>query len=176
MRFIAKIQSVSDLITNSSSELFVVTSQSMPAVALAELLQAIGSRDYFSGDWESWNSLSEEEKKMYDSSSGMGEEFSIMTFDQMYENAKKYIPDNKKHLFTKEIYSLHFSNSVEELETFLWIDIDHNRCATINWMINNLDIKECSCPCRVNPETKKIIELISWEEWEKLPENERNKL
>lgn len=42
MRFIAKIQSVSDLITNSSSELFVVTSQSMPAVALAELLQAIG--------------------------------------------------------------------------------------------------------------------------------------
>lgn len=72
MRFIAKIQSVSDLITNSSSELFVVTSQSMPAVALAELLQAIGSRDYFSGDWESWNSLSEEEKKMYDSSSGMG--------------------------------------------------------------------------------------------------------
>ncbi len=127
MRFIAKIQSVSDLITNSSSELFVVTSQSMPAVALAELLQAIGSRDYFSGDWESWNSLSEEEKKMYDSSSGMGREFSIMT---MYENAKKYIPDNKKHLFTKEIYSLHFSNSVEELETFLWID--HNRCATIN--------------------------------------------
>lgn len=102
MRFIAKIQSVSDLITNSSSELFVVTSQSMPAVALAELLQAIGSRDYFSGDWESWNSLSEEEKKMYDSSSGMGGEFSIMTFDQMYENAKKYIPDNKNTYLLKK--------------------------------------------------------------------------
>lgn len=40
MRFLAKIQSVSDLITNSSSELFVVTSQSMPAVDSFKLLAA----------------------------------------------------------------------------------------------------------------------------------------
>lgn len=40
-------------------------------------------------------------------------------------------------------------------------------------MIDNLDIKECSCPCKVDPETKKVIKLI---DWDKLPDNEKNKL
>lgn len=176
MRLVIRTQSVSDLITNSSSELFVVASQSMPATTLAELLKTIGDKNYFTGDWKEWDNLTEEEKEKYDSSSGMGGKLNIMTFDQMYEKARSYIPCNKRHLFTKEIYSLRFPDSIEELETFLWVDIDHRRCATISWMIDNLDIKECSCPCKVDPETKKVIKLIDWDEWDKLPDNEKNKL
>lgn len=71
MRLVIRTQSVSDLITNSSSELFVVASQSMPATTLAELLKTIG---YFTGDWKEWDNLTEEEKEKYDSSSGMGGE------------------------------------------------------------------------------------------------------
>lgn len=134
MRLVIRTQSVSDLITNSSSELFVVASQSMPATTLAELLKTIGDKNYFTGDWKEWDNLTEEEKEKYDSSSGMGGELNIMTFDQMYEEARSYIPCNKRHLFTKEIYSLRFPDSIEELETFLWVDIDHRRCTTISWI------------------------------------------
>lgn len=114
---------------------------------MQNFLKTIGDKNYFTGDWKEWDNLTEE--------------------------ARSYIPCNKRHLFTKEIYSLRFPDSIEELETFLWVDIDHRRCATISWMIDNLDIKECSCPCKVDPETKKVIKLI---DWDKLPDNEKNKL
>ena len=68
MRLVIRTQSVSDLITNSSSELFVVASQSMPATTLAELLKTIGDKNYFTGDWKEWDNLTEEEKEKYDSS------------------------------------------------------------------------------------------------------------
>lgn len=57
----------------------------MPATTLAELLKTIGDKNYFTGDWKEWDNLTEEEKEKYDSSSGMGGELNIMTFDQMYE-------------------------------------------------------------------------------------------
>ena len=51
------------------------------------------------------------------------------------------------------------SVSYTHLDVYKRQDIDHRRCATISWMIDNLDIKECSCPCKVDPETKKVIKL-----------------
>lgn len=81
---------------------------------------------------------------------------------------------NKREFFTKEIYSLMFKESIEELEKHLWIDIDDARRGTIQWIINNLNVIGCTGYCRIDPETKRIVELVGHSEWNKLPENERN--
>ena len=105
----------------------------------------------------------------------MGGELEIQTFDDLYTRYKfDEIPENKREFFTKEIYSLMFKESIEELEKRLWIDIDEARRGTIQWMIDNLNVIGCTGCCRIDPETKRVVELIGYSEWNKLPENERN--
>lgn len=104
---------------------------------------------------------------------GMSGELEIKTFDDYYnEDKNEYIPENKRDLFTKD--SLQFKESLEELEKFVWVDIDHSRRATINWLLNNLEVVTCDSYCRIDPETKRVIEVVSYSEWKELPENERN--
>lgn len=174
MRLGVKLQSVSDVITNSSSEIFTIKAE-VPVSELKQLIVEIADKNYFQGSWEAWEKLSDEEKEKYDSSSGMGGELEIGTFDDLYQRfLLDEVPENKRELFTKEMYSLLFKDSIEELEKILWIDIDHSRRATIKWIVDNLHIIGCDCYCRIDPETKKIIEVISYSEWLELPENERN--
>lgn len=105
----------------------------------------------------------------------MGGELEILTFDDLYTRYKfDEIPENKREFFTKEIYSLMFKESIEELEKRLWIDIDEARRGTIQWIINNLNVIGCTGYCRIDPETKRVVELVGYSEWDKLPENERN--
>lgn len=174
MRLGIKLQSVSDIITNSSSEVFVVKATT-PVNDLVNLIEQVANKNYFDGDWNEWEKLSDEERAKYDSSSGMGGDLEIMTFDDYYnQHVDEYIPENKRELFTKEVYSLQFKESLEELEKFVWVDIDHSRRATINWLLNNLEVVTCDSYCRIDPETKRVIEVVSYSEWKELPENERN--
>lgn len=174
MRLGIKLQSVSDIITNSSSEVFVVKATT-PVNDLVNLIEQVANKNYFDGDWDEWEKLSDEERAKYDSSSGMGGDLEVMTFDDYYnQHVDEYIPENKRELFTKEVYSLQFKESLEELEKFVWVDIDHSRRATINWLLNNLEVVTCDSYCRIDPETKRVIEVVSYSEWKELPENERN--
>lgn len=174
MRLGIKLQSVSDIITNSSSEVFVVKATT-PVNDLVNLIEQVANKNYFDGDWDEWEKLSDEERAKYDMSSGMGGELEIKTFNNYYNRyMDECIPKNKRELFTKEIYSLQFKESLEELEKLVWIDIDHSRRATISWLLDNLEVVNCDSYCRIDPETKRVIEVISYSEWSKLPENERN--
>lgn len=174
MRIGIDLQSVSAIITNSSSEVFTVKAE-MPISELKQLITEIADKNYFKGSWKEWEKLSDEEMNKYDSSSGMGGELEIQTFDDLYTRYKfDEIPENKREFFTKEIYSLMFKESIEELEKRLWIDIDEARRGTIQWIINNLNVIGCTGYCRIDPETKRVVELVGYSEWDKLPENERN--
>lgn len=71
MRIGIDLQSVSDIITNSSSEVFTVKAE-MPISELKRLITEIADKNYFKGSWEEWEKLPDEEMNKYDSSSGMG--------------------------------------------------------------------------------------------------------
>ena len=71
MRIGIDLQSVSDIITNSSSEVFTVKAE-MPISELKQLITEIADKNYFKGSWEEWEKLPDEEMNKYDSSSGMG--------------------------------------------------------------------------------------------------------
>lgn len=53
MRIGIDLQSVSDIITNSSSEVFTVKAE-MPISELKQLIIEIADKNYFKGSWKEW--------------------------------------------------------------------------------------------------------------------------
>lgn len=174
MELYISVQSVSDLITNSSSEVFLVKANTPEETK--KMLLDIGKSHEFQGGWEEWEKLPEEEKAKYDDGSGMGMELTVETWEETYARHKSYIPKNKQHLYTPEVWSISYEESLEELKNRLIIDIDWNRKATIDWIIQNLFVygTDTYGYFQVDPNTGRYLKRISEEEWNNLPENERN--
>lgn len=174
MKLYIAVQSVSDLITNSSSEVFLVKTNTPEETK--KMLLEIGKGHEFHGGWEEWEKLPEEEKAKYDDGSGMGMEFTVETWKETYERHKSYIPENKQDLYTPEVWSISYKESLDELKNRLVIDIDWERKATIDWIIQNLFVYGIDSfgYFQVDPNTGRYLKRVSEEEWEKLPENERN--
>lgn len=162
MRLIIKIQSFSDIITNSSSELFSVYSD-MPKRKLQALLEEVHKANELY-DVEKWDELSDEEKREYDGITGTGGELTVYSFDDRYYDELKHIPENKKHLYTKEVHVMYEEEPLEELEKRLVIDIDEGFHKTIKWIIENLYVVDTSGhPCARNKEGR-VVKLLKWDE------------
>lgn len=174
MKLFIAIQSVSDLITNSSSEIFIVKSDSPEEVK--ELIMNIAEQHEWLEDWEDYDKPSEEEKSKYDSSSGMGGEIDIETWKETYERHKSYIPENKRRLYTPEVWSIEYKESLNDLKKRLVIDIDWSRKATINWILENLFVYGTTDygHYKIDPTTGRYLKRVSEEEWKQLPKSERN--
>ena len=168
------IQSVSDIITNSSSEIFSVHSD-LSKEELLNLLRKINSEYCYKGSYDEWLKLSEKEQSKYDQCSGMGGELEVQTFDDIYQKDLKYIPDNKKPFYTKEIYSLHYEEPLEELEKRLEISIDEGFSHTIDWILENLYVVDCDHQCVRNREGR-VLKLLGWDEEDYVVDDNGNKI
>lgn len=71
MKLIFNIQSFSDIITNSSSELFVIETNT-PVDELLNIIENIHEQFKFKGDFEEWVKLPSCERSKYDINSGEG--------------------------------------------------------------------------------------------------------
>lgn len=169
-----RIQSFSDIITNSSSETFIINN-SENFKEISSLLERIGEEHWYKGPWSDWDNLSEEEQEKYDTSSGMGGDIEVWNWEVMYNECKESIPKNKRDLYTPEIWSLNYPESLDELKKKIWIDIDWNRKYTINWILHNLWVTNAyDGYYKREPLTGRIIEKITREEWDKLPDDQRS--
>lgn len=174
MQLSIKVQSISDVITNSSSEIFSIRTD-MPKKELQSLIEKIHSQFEYNGSWEKWSKMSNEEKEKYDTSSGMGGILEIKTFDDYYQESLSYIPENKKHLYTKEVHAVGSKKSVEELEKEISIDIDHSFIHTIDWILKNLFVVDCDCPVARNKEGR-VVKLLGWNEDDYIVDDDGNKI
>lgn len=174
MQLSIKVQSISDVITNSSSEIFSIRTD-MPKKELQSLIEKIHSQFEYNGSWEKWSKMSDEEKEKYDTSSGMGGILEIKTFDDYYQESLSYIPENKKHLYTKEVHAVGSKKSVEELEKEISIDIDHSFIHTIDWILKNLFVVDCDCPVARNKEGR-VVKLLGWNEDDYIVDDDGNKI
>lgn len=174
MQLSIKVQSISDVITNSSSEIFSIRTD-MPKKELQSLIEKIHSQFEYNGSWEKWSKMSDEEKEKYDTSSGMGGILEIKTFDDYYQESLSYIPENKKHLYTKEVHAVGSKKSVEELEKEISIDIDHSFIHTIDWILKNLFVVDCDCPVARNKEGR-VVKLLGWNEDDYMVDDDGNKI
>lgn len=148
-----KFQSISDIVTNSSSELFTVTNSDYTSKELEALLQNLP---------ESHNS------------SGEAGVIEVEDWQDIYHQYKQnHIPEKKRNLFTPEIWSLEHEETLDELKKILWVRIDHNYTDIINWILKNLWVTSVDC-CgfRKDPKTGRVVEYVGYVKWCELPENE----
>ena len=124
-KFLIQIQSVSDIITNSSSEVFLCQNNTtMSMQELKDFLYEYNRSNQFTGDWETWQKMSPEERDKYDTSGGMGGLLEIYSYKELDDDywIKKYI---------KRTYN--------DPENCLIVDTDWCHKATIKWITENLN-------------------------------------
>ena len=124
-KFLIKIQSASDIITNSSSEVFLCQNNTtMSMQELKDFLYEYNRSNQFTGDWETWRKMSQEERNKYNTSGGMGGFLEICTYDELDDD-----------YWLKEHIEKHYDNPKQ----CLIVDTDWCHKATIAWIIENLN-------------------------------------
>lgn len=111
-----EIQSHSDIITNSSSEVFMIT---RPEEVIAEICEDI----YKQG----WKNIDEGT----DRSSGMGGELTIYTWENGFRNYKRM---TNRQDATEEEWAMYMGASLEELKNVIMVDVDWGRKKTIEYI------------------------------------------
>lgn len=136
-----KIQSTSDLITNSSSEVFVIKANGFSFEEVKELIESGAEARYkaYADNWEEncqkkWDQL---EKEDLDGCSGMGGNLDVWNWKGMYERRKEWEPD-----YTVEEFAEDEGLDVDSLDQYVWIDIDWARRGTINFIYDNFEVVE----------------------------------
>lgn len=123
-KLLIKIQSVSDIITNSSSEVFLCQNNTTMSIQeLKDFLYEYNKSNKFTGDWDAWQKMSQEERNKHNTSGGMGGFLEIYTYDELNDNY--WLKDHiKKHYDPKQC---------------LLVDTDWCHNATIAWITENLN-------------------------------------
>ena len=159
-----KVQSFSDIITNSSSEVFRVSTKNTKDEIKA-LISTIHKEFLYKGDWNDYYNLEKEERAKYDHFSGEGERIDVKNFDDRYKEFLEYfIPEDKKELFTKEIYSLLEEGSTEEQRGTLKVYLDEGFTRTLDWIIENLYVTDIEGGL-VEKVDGRVVKLLPWDDY-----------
>lgn len=124
-KFLIQIQSVSDIITNSSSEIFLCQNNTIMSMQeLKDFLYEYNRSNQFTGDWKTWQKMSPEERDKYDTSGGMGGFLEICSYDELDDD-----------YWLKKLIKEHYDNPKQ----YLVVDTDWCHNATITWITENLN-------------------------------------
>ena len=125
MKLIIAIQSVSDIITNSSSEVFLCQNNTTMSIQeLKDFLYEYNRSNQFTGDWETWQKMPQEERDKYDTSGGMGGFLEICSYDELDDD-----------YWLKKLIKERYDNPKQ----CLLVDTDWCHYATIAWITENLN-------------------------------------
>lgn len=159
-----KIQSFSDIITNSSSEIFSIRTKNTKD-EIESLISTIHKGFLYKGDWNDYYNLEKEERVKYDHFSGDGGRIDVKNFDDRYKEFLEYfIPEDKKELFTKEIYSLIEEGSTEEQRETLKVYLDEGFTRTLDWIIENLYVTDIEGRL-VEKVDGRVVKLLPWDDY-----------
>lgn len=142
-----KVQNVSDIITNSSSEMFVIRNNMGPAKMVKELIESFAEKHYYWKNEEELDDLPDyyklpwKEMIKYDGSGGMGGEIEIVEYDlhDDYEKECKY----NGYMSIEEYINRYYPGiSEKDFDKFIYVDIDRERYATMDFLMKTFD---CYC-------------------------------
>lgn len=179
------IQSFSDIITNSSSETFVITGENniSKTIVFRELLSVKENSIKWHEKFERWdefikNTTFEERFEKYIGSSGDGGEINIQDWKDTYEEwVNGWIPDNKRDRITPEIWALTYKKELPELKKELTITIDEDLFTVIKYVLDNYFITEEDCwqnfLAEKDPSTGRILRRVDQTTYETLPEDRK---
>ena len=127
-KLIIKIQSISDIITNSSSEVFVINNSSEPLHSIVKDIIKTGKKFYHNGD---------------ECGSGMGGDFEVYTWEnafKKYKHRHNYSRNNPD--YTPQMWADEIGVPLDRLMSVIIVDIDWSRKATIDYIVKNYGAKE----------------------------------
>ena len=131
MKLIIAIQSASDIITNSSSEVFLCQNNTVMSMQeLKDFLYEYNRSNQFTGDWETWQKMPQEERNKYDTSGGMGGFLEICSYDELDDD-----------YWLKKLIKERYDNPKQ----YLVVDTDWCHSATIAWITENLNAVYADC-------------------------------
>lgn len=137
-----KIKTVSDVITNSSSELFTIKAPGKTKEEILEILEEY-HKSKVKNRPENLRDLPWSEKIKYDlDGSGMGGELEVKDFKDKYEEHKSGLPVNKQSQFNEEMFSLYSIYPLEEQKEIFKVDIDESFLATCQFIFDNFEVLE----------------------------------
>ena len=126
VKLLIKVQSFSDLITNSSSTVFLGKKDSnLTWSQLEQLIYDYTENHLFTGTYEEFNKLSREEQETYNWESGTGGFVSVLNYSE--------IP--------LKSYELYYFENLSDPENYFIVDLDWNLYATINWLCETFNAK-----------------------------------
>lgn len=126
MKLIIAIQSASDIITNSSSEVFLCHNNTeMTIDQLKEFIYEYNRSHQFEGNWEDWQKMSSRERQQFDRSGGMGGFLGVYS----YEDCKE-----------ENMYLYEFDD-LDDPQNYILVDTDWCHEATIAWIQEYLNAK-----------------------------------
>lgn len=129
MKYLIKIQSFSDIITNSSSEVFLVKkSEDTTFDELKNFLKNFHEEHLYKGDWDTWDKMSYSERMKFDIGSGMGGIFELQTYEDALNSPSEWGWSNTEYF-----------DDVEDKDKYLLVDTDNSHYATNNWIETNLN-------------------------------------
>ena len=129
MKYLIRIQSFSDIITNSSSEVFLVKkSEDITFDELKNFLKNFHVEHLYKGDWDTWDKMPYSERMKFDSCSGMGGIFELQTYEDALNSPSEWGWSNTEYF-----------DDVEDKEKYLLVDTDNSHYATNNWIETNLN-------------------------------------
>ena len=132
VKLLIKIQSQSDLITNSSSEVILCKVQEGWTIdQFKQLIEDYHKEHQYNGDWDEFRLLSSEERENYDVGGGMGGEFEIYSYGGPYVDSY-----GDEHEWFKGYFE-----ELDNPQDYILIDTDWCHRATIKWLINDLKAK-----------------------------------
>ncbi len=124
-KFLIKLQSVSDVITNSSSEVFLCHNDTgMTLQQLKDFIFSYHESVRYKGNWSNWEKMSQAEKENYDTSGGMGGFLEIYSYKELDDD----------YWLKKQI-----KKDYDDPENYLIVDTDWCHKATIKWITENLN-------------------------------------
>ena len=158
-----KIKSVTDVITNSSSEIFTIKN---PGVSKSELEKILEDyhKTHSTKDWDGSDNM--------DSTygSGCGGEINVSTFMDIYKEQKQYYPKTKQHLFTPEVFANSQALPNNVVKDAFFLNIDKHFAATCKYIFDNYEVLEHDGGNHYpvyDEKGEKIVRVVnSWDEWE----------
>lgn len=127
-RFLLKIQSLSDIITNSSSEVFVINTTPDNVKSIVKDIINVGESNYENGN---------------DRSGGMGGELEVFTWENGFKKYKHHHKHSRNNPnFTPEMWAEEIGISLDILMSLIVVDIDTMRKGTIKYLVENYNANE----------------------------------
>ena len=158
-----KIKSITDVITNSSSEAFTFKRLPGDTRTFEEIKQAI--LEYHDAHMKDFRDRTSEEK--IDCYSGDVQDIELTTTENKYIDYKQHWVDKKRREeFTKEMYNILRGYPDNEADEYIHIDLDEGFEATIDCLVENFWVLEVATCYWLHDDEGRYVRKGTWEEYQ----------